>query len=284
MLFGQLVFGPPGSGKTTYCSEASAFLEKTERAVIVVNLDPANEALPYLSGVDIHSLVNLEQVMVEEHLGPNGGFIFCMEYLEKNLDWLDSEIEKHSDRYFLFDCPGQVELFTIHPSFQRIVSHLVNQLGFHLCAVNLIDSVCCCQPFNFLSSLLVSLTSMLQLELPHVNVLSKFDLLPSYGTLEFNTDFYSEVQDLSHLLTRLRHCKGDRFPKLSEAIAEVIEEYSLVSFHPLDNTNPDSVGTLLKIIDRANGFSLQGVGEEGGAGIWGVTAKIIYDEYENPVS
>jgi hypothetical protein len=41
-------------------------------------------------------------------LGPNGGLIFCMEFLEKNMDWLLQEISKYKDHYFLFDCPGQV--------------------------------------------------------------------------------------------------------------------------------------------------------------------------------
>jgi len=30
--------------------------------------------------------------------GPNGGFIFCMEYLESNLDWLEVEIAKLGGR------------------------------------------------------------------------------------------------------------------------------------------------------------------------------------------
>ena len=34
---------------------------------------------------------------------------------------------------------------------------------------------------------------MLHLELPHVNVLSKVDLLAAYGRLDFGLDFYTEV-------------------------------------------------------------------------------------------
>jgi hypothetical protein len=39
---------------------------------------------------------------------------------------------------------------------------------------------CCCR---YISALLLSLNTMLHLELPHVNVLSKVDLLPAYGDL-----------------------------------------------------------------------------------------------------
>ena len=46
--------------------------------------------------------------MENYNLGPNGALIFCMEFIEKNLDWLFVEIEKFKDSYFLFDLPGQV--------------------------------------------------------------------------------------------------------------------------------------------------------------------------------
>lgn len=40
-------------------------------------------------------------------LGPNGGLVFCMEYLLRNLKWLRDELHEQDDDYFLFDCPGQ---------------------------------------------------------------------------------------------------------------------------------------------------------------------------------
>lgn len=47
MSFGQVVIGPPGSGKTTYCAAMAQFLETFGRSVAVINLDPANDILPY---------------------------------------------------------------------------------------------------------------------------------------------------------------------------------------------------------------------------------------------
>jgi hypothetical protein len=41
-------------------------------------------------------------------LGPNGGLMFCIEFLEKNMDWLLQQLSNYKDHYFLFDCPGQV--------------------------------------------------------------------------------------------------------------------------------------------------------------------------------
>ena len=47
--FGQIVIGPPGAGKTTYCDSMSQLLRGLNRKEAILNIDPANEgeALPY---------------------------------------------------------------------------------------------------------------------------------------------------------------------------------------------------------------------------------------------
>ena len=47
--FGQIVIGPPGAGKTTYCDFMSQLLRGLGRKVAILNIDPANEGetLPY---------------------------------------------------------------------------------------------------------------------------------------------------------------------------------------------------------------------------------------------
>ena len=57
---------------------------------------------------------------------------------------------------------------------------------------------------KFISVLLTSLSTMLQIELPHVNILSKADLIEKYGKLAFNLDFYTEVLDLSYILDQFK--------------------------------------------------------------------------------
>jgi hypothetical protein len=43
--------------------------------VALINLDPANDVLPYTPDVDVADLVDLEAVMANLGLGPNGGTI-----------------------------------------------------------------------------------------------------------------------------------------------------------------------------------------------------------------
>ena len=69
-------------------------------------------------------LVGLGDVMDALQLGPNGGLLYCMEYLEANLDWLRAKLDPLRGHYFLFDCPGQVELCTHHGALRSIFSQM----------------------------------------------------------------------------------------------------------------------------------------------------------------
>jgi GTPase SAR1 family protein len=140
--------------------------------------------------------VQLEQVMEEEKLGPNGAMIFCMELVAENLDWLEQQLLPFSEQgyYVLFDCPGQVELYTHDGAVPMILKRLGQ--SHRLCVVNLVDSFHCTDATKFISLLLLSLRMMLHLEQSHVNILSKIDLFESYGPADFPLEFYTEVMDL----------------------------------------------------------------------------------------
>lgn len=62
-LYGQLIIGPPGAGKTTYCQKMSEFYSQLGRKVCIINLDPANENMSYKPEIDVMHLITLEDVM-----------------------------------------------------------------------------------------------------------------------------------------------------------------------------------------------------------------------------
>lgn len=37
-IYGQVIIGPPGSGKTTYCNEMSKYLREMGRRVAIINI------------------------------------------------------------------------------------------------------------------------------------------------------------------------------------------------------------------------------------------------------
>ena len=67
---------------------------------------------------------------------PCSGLLYCMEYLEDNLEeWLGGELEPYGDDdYLLFDCPGQIELYS-HLSVFRTFVEFLHRDGWQICAV-----------------------------------------------------------------------------------------------------------------------------------------------------
>lgn len=263
--YGQLVIGPPGSGKTTYCHLAYNFYKELGRDVGVVNLDPANENMEYKPIIDVMQLITVEDVMEQYHLGPNGSLMYCAEFLEAHLeDWFLPELRKAAAtcNYFLFDCPGQVELYTHHTAMATIFERLQKE-GYHLVTINLIDSHYCSEPTKFVSTLLLALNMMLRMGLPHVNVLSKADLLCKHKSkLQFNLDYYTDVLDLKYLLESLDDTPTlNKYRKLNEAICSMVEDYALVSFQLLNARSTASMLRLRNHIDKANGYIYK-AGEE----------------------
>lgn len=63
------------------------------RPCSVGNMDPANDNIPYDADFDVRELVNVEEVMEREELGPNGGVLWAMEEVEANLQWLEENLE-----------------------------------------------------------------------------------------------------------------------------------------------------------------------------------------------
>lgn len=283
-IFGQVVVGPPGSGKSTYCKFICDNLRQLGRNAFIINLDPANDCLPYKPAIDSTSFTNVNDVMRESKLGPNGAMIRCMEILDESHEWLQDNIidilttelkksEQSTDEnkdqnksesqhrfrpYFLFDCPGQSELYTHHDAMRNIVKKLMKRNDFfdlRLTCVNLCDAYHASDLGKYIGLVMNSLCTMLNIELPHVNILSKVDKLESYGKTRFNLDFYCEVLDLKYLLeTELETPFYAKYRALSKAIIDVIDDYSLVTFVPLNIQQAEDIHQVLQLIDKANGY------------------------------
>ncbi|KAF7945968.1 uncharacterized protein EAE97_005006 [Botrytis byssoidea] len=275
MPFAQLVLGSPGAGKSTYCNGMQQFMSAIGRKCSIVNLDPANDHTSYPCAIDVRNFIKLEDIMEEDSLGPNGGVLYALEELENNMEWLEEGLAELGEDYVLFDCPGQVELYTHHSSLRNIFFKL-QKLGYRLVVLHLSDSYCLTLPSLYISNLILSLRAMLQMDLPHLNVLTKMDKLASYPPLPFNLDFYTEVQDLSHLLPSLQEesplMKGSKFEGLNKAIIQLVEDFGLVGFETLAVEDKRSMMHLLQVIDRAGGYAFGGA-EGANDTVWQVAMR-----------
>ncbi|ORX43122.1 hypothetical protein BCR36DRAFT_586802 [Piromyces finnis] len=245
----QLVIGPAGSGKSTYCRTIMSHCQSIKRSVHLVNLDPAAENFEYEPTIDIRDLITLDDVMEELDYGPNGGLVYCMEFLINNINWLEEELNNYEDDYLIFDCPGQIELYTHFPIMKTIVQTL-QKYDYNVCCVYLLDSQFIEDTSKFFSGVLNAMSAMIQLEIPHINVLTKVDLLDKKVQRSRDFERYLEV-DSSLLTEDINNRMRPRYQHLNEAIVQLIDEYNMVNFLPLDISDEESVAYVLAQVDNS---------------------------------
>ncbi|KAI0398915.1 GPN-loop GTPase 3 like protein [Xylaria palmicola] len=277
--FGVMVMGPAGAGKSTFCASLITHLQLNRRSAFYVNLDPAAETFEHSPDLDIRDLISLEDVMEEMGLGPNGGLIYCFEFLMENLDFLTDALDPLTEEYLIiFDMPGQIELYTHVPILPALVRFLTRtgSLDIRMCAAYLLEATFVVDRAKFFAGTLSAMSAMIMLEVPHINVLSKMDLVkdqvrkkdmkrfinPDSGLLdddpadvarraaegknaleEQEEDAAADPQDKDALM------RGTGFRKLNKAVAELIENFSMISYLKLNVQDEDSVGAILSYID-----------------------------------
>jgi len=167
--------GMAGSGKSTLTSVLKKWYDERESNCVTLNLDPGAFKLPYEPDVDIRNYVNIEQIMEEYELGPNGALIAASDLIAVNLNSVKEELDDLKPDYILVDTPGQLELFAFKDSGPYIVNNLGEKSKIVLF---LYDFTVASTPFNFLSTILLYSSLRLKLNLPQISVLNKIDLSP----------------------------------------------------------------------------------------------------------
>ena len=165
--------------------------------------------------------------------------------------------------------PGQVELYTHIPVVPRLVQHLTRSGALHvnLCAAYLLESTFVIDRAKFFAGTLSAMSAMLMLELPHVNIMSKMDLIkgairkkdlkrfidPDISLLEddLSSTQSTTVRDEGDPTSTELIMAGGSFNKLNKAVAKLIDDFSMVSFLRLNVQDEDSVGAILSYIDDA---------------------------------
>ncbi|BAM41327.1 uncharacterized protein TOT_030000590 [Theileria orientalis strain Shintoku] len=290
MRYAQIVLGPAGSGKTTYCKVFQDYLFSCKRNCYIVNLDPATEESlvfeneknkGYLNrdkdkastfDTDIRDFVDIGTVVEAEDLGPNGALVRSAEMLVQNLDWLSEQLEATygDESYLLFDTPGQIELF-LHIPYVKSISQLLQRLNINCLAVYLLDVSFMNDPAKLISGSLASLAAMVNLEMPHINILSKCDLISnksnkfqklhlyndhSNGEADDNEIEYEEFYEMVNrssddLVSSLDKHLPQRYKKLNFAFASLLEDFDLVSFMPLNINDEECLEQILVATDVA---------------------------------
>ena len=188
----------------------------------------------------------------------------------ENLDYLTEKIEPLTEEYLIIiDMPGQIELYTHIPIVPALVKHLTRagSLNVNLCATYLLESTFVVDRAKYFAGTLSAMSAMVMLEMPHVNILSKMDLVkgsvPRRELKRFIDPDTSLLDDPNDSQAALQSAKdrskdpssadmvmaGGSFKRLNRAVAQLIDDFSMVSYLQLDVQDEDSVGGILSYID-----------------------------------
>lgn len=115
-----------------------------------------------------------------------------------------------------------------------------------MCAAYLLEAPFVIDRPKFFSGVMSAMSAMILLELPHINVLSKLDLIKDDMSKQEIKTFLTP--DAS-LLSGINTTTNPKFYDLNRALVELIDDFGMVQFLPLDSTNSDSVAMILSYID-----------------------------------
>lgn len=179
MRMAQTVFivGMAGSGKSTLTASYLEWLRDADQDVIAANLDPGATALPYNPDIDARNYVDIQKLMLDYKLGPNGALIMASDLLADHLEEIRMEIDDANPDLVLIDTPGQIELFAFREGGRFIARELTQE---NRAVIYLMDAPFTRSPLNFISSLYLAAAIYGRVMQPQVYVLSKIDLVADH--------------------------------------------------------------------------------------------------------
>ena len=138
-------------------------------------------------------------------------------------------------------------------------------LNISLCAAYLIEATFVIDRAKFFAGTLSAMSAMIMLELPHVNILSKMDLVsnmvakkelgrfvdPDSTLIDEDETIGNNAEPNTDAAQKSSVPSENSYKSLNRAVARLIDEFSMVQFLKLDAQDEDSIGTILAYIDEA---------------------------------
>ena len=169
------IIGTAGSGKSLLTASLNDWLKIGKQKAATVNLDPGVLNLPYVPDIDIRDSIDLNRIMDEYELGPNGALVLAADLIAEEAERIGGEIEDLQSDVVLVDTPGQLELFAFRASGPYIAKEMTKE---QKAIIYLFDAVFSFNPLNYVSNMFLSTAVYNRFFFPQLHVLSKCDLLP----------------------------------------------------------------------------------------------------------
>ena len=174
MTHAVFVVGMAGSGKSSLTAAYSEWLKNGDQDVLTANLDPGATALPYNPDIDARQYVDIEKLMLEYKLGPNGALIMASDLLGDKIEEIRGEVEDANPDILVVDTPGQIELFAFREGGRFIANELTDD---NRAMIYLMDAPFTRSPLNFVSSIYLAAAIYSRIAQPQIYALSKIDLV-----------------------------------------------------------------------------------------------------------
>jgi len=280
MRFCQIVIGPAGAGKSTFCYRFQEHAEIIGRSVAVINFDPAAEDLPYTAHMDIREVIDTDEVMDYCGLGPNGSLVYALEYALKDPEqesWLDEVFGGGYDEdYLLIDFPGQIEIFT-HYNCVRMLSQYLKRKGYQVLTLYLLEAQRFETKSAYVSSSLVALSAMNACGTAFLPLMTKMDLVDSEERAYIDSLDSKDGNSISEAFAYIREQRSGnsarqqaweelrgaaslfettekdpvnpRRRRLDSAVMELLETQGSLLFIPYTSLDEDSIANVFHISD-----------------------------------
>ena len=159
------ITGTAGSGKSLLTSKLIQWYKD----------DPGVISLPYEPYVDVRNYIDIDKIMSEHNLGPNGALIMAADLIATKLDEIQEEVFNLNPDFVVADTPGQIELFIFRASGPYFVSNFQSDNKINIFTFDGI--LASSTPINFISIALMATSVRLRLNITQIDVMTKRDLV-----------------------------------------------------------------------------------------------------------
>ena len=222
-----------GCGKSSLTAAYSEWLKDNDQDVLVANFDPGATALPYNPDIDARKFVDVEKLMLDYKLGPNGALIMASDLLADHLEEIRSEVEAANPDVLLVDTPGQIELFAFREGGRFIATQLSDN-GHAV--IYLMDAPFTRAPANFTSNLFLAAAVYSRIQHPQIYALSKADLVQEQD-IDLIVSWTTEPESFEQSL----EADGSNMSLISRNLATAVFDTGLLS-EPIPVSAKDNQG------------------------------------------
>ena len=219
-MYTAFLVGTAGSGKSYLTNSLSNYLKTNEVDVVTLNMDPGVLRLPYAPDFDVREYINIEQIMSEFELGPNGALVAAVDLITSQSDVIYEEINNRSPDILLIDTPGQMELFAFRPTGFVAAKQIARASS---ALIYLMDTNLCHDPYGLINSMILSLSVQMRFFFPQLNVISKSDIVEPH-VLEEMQDWLEDGFKLEDAINE--RVKGEQ-RELALKLFRTIEELDI---------------------------------------------------------